>query len=123
MAEEKVGTTERMSDQNDQDSGKSRLSLRPGGRLEIGKTVDAGSVRQSFSHGRSKTVQVEVVKKRAPGAPAPAQKSSGPAASGPRTAGGPQRSASGPQRGGSSTPANRPLNQGEQANRLRVLEE
>ena len=53
-----------MSDQNEQDAGKSRLSLRPGGRLELGKTVDAGSVRQSFSHGRTKTVQVEVVKKR-----------------------------------------------------------
>jgi translation initiation factor IF-2 len=125
MADEKVGTTERMSDQNDQEAGKSRLSLRPGGRLEIGKTVDAGSVRQSFSHGRSKTVQVEVVKKRAPGAPAPTQKPAGPAASGPRTASGPQRSASGPQRGSSSNsaPANRPLNQGEQATRLRVLEE
>ncbi|MFN3449127.1 MAG: translation initiation factor IF-2 associated domain-containing protein, partial [Roseococcus sp.] len=57
-----------MSDQNDQDSAKNRLSLRPAGRLEIGKTVDAGSVRQSFSHGRSKVVQVEVVKKRAPAA-------------------------------------------------------
>lgn len=54
-----------MSDQNEQDAAKGRLSLRPsGGRLELGKTVDAGSVRQSFSHGRSKTVQVEVVKKR-----------------------------------------------------------
>jgi len=55
-----------MSDDND--AAKGRLSLRPGGRLELGKTVDAGSVRQSFSHGRSKVVQVEVVKKRAPGA-------------------------------------------------------
>ena len=53
-----------MSDQNEQDAVKSRLSLRPGGRLELGKTVDAGSVRQSFSHGRSKVVQVEVLKKR-----------------------------------------------------------
>ena len=53
-----------MSDQNEQDAAKSRLSLRPGGRLELGKTVDAGSVRQSFSHGRSKVVQVEVLKKR-----------------------------------------------------------
>jgi translation initiation factor IF-2 len=51
-----------MSDQNEQDGGKGRLSLRPsGGRLELGKTVDAGSVRQSFSHGRSKVVQVEVL--------------------------------------------------------------
>ncbi|WP_270933422.1 translation initiation factor IF-2 associated domain-containing protein, partial [Falsiroseomonas oryzae] len=71
-----------MSDQNDQDSGKGRLSLRPGGRLDLGKTVDGGSVRQSFSHGRSKVVQVEVVKKRpAPGVPA--AKPAGPAAAGP----------------------------------------
>src|SRR5215471_17398798 len=63
-----------MSESNDQDAGKGRLSLRPAGRLELGRTVDAGSVRQSFSHGRSKVVQVEVRKKRAPvstpGAPA-----------------------------------------------------
>jgi translation initiation factor IF-2 len=51
---------------NDQESSKGRLSLRPAGRLELGRTVDAGSVRQSFSHGRSKVVQVEVRKKRAP---------------------------------------------------------
>jgi translation initiation factor IF-2 len=63
-----------MSEGNDQDTAKGRLSLRPAGRLELGRTVDAGSVRQSFSHGRSKVVQVEVRKKRAtvgaPGAPA-----------------------------------------------------
>ncbi len=59
-----------MSDTNDQDAAKGRLSLRPAGRLELGRTVDAGSVRQSFSHGRSKVVQVEVRKKRA-GAPPP----------------------------------------------------
>ncbi len=59
-----------MSETNDQDTGKGRLSLRPAARLELGRTVDAGSVRQSFSHGRSKVVQVEVRKKRAPvGAP------------------------------------------------------
>jgi translation initiation factor IF-2 len=33
---------------------------RPGGRLELKKTVDSGMVRQSFSHGRSKSVAVEV---------------------------------------------------------------
>jgi len=71
-----------MSDTSDQDTGtdtgdraSSRLSLRPAGRLELGRTVDAGSVKQSFSHGRTKTVQVEVRKKRTPGptpfAPAP----------------------------------------------------
>ncbi|WP_264815423.1 IF-2-associated domain-containing protein, partial [Acidomonas methanolica] len=48
------------------DQGKGRLSLRPAGRMEVGRTVDAGSVRQSFSHGRSKVVQVEVRKKRGP---------------------------------------------------------
>ena len=56
---------------NDQDAGKSRLSLRPAGRVDVGRTVDAGSVRQSFSHGRSKVVQVEVRKKRATGTGAP----------------------------------------------------
>ncbi|MGH7210156.1 MAG: translation initiation factor IF-2 associated domain-containing protein, partial [Acetobacteraceae bacterium] len=60
-----------MSESNDQDASKGRLSLRPAGRLELGRTVDAGSVRQSFSHGRSKVVQVEVRKKRAPGTPPP----------------------------------------------------
>ena len=55
-----------MSDGNDQDAAKGRLSLRPASRAEVGRTVDAGSVRQSFSHGRSKVVQVEVRKNRAP---------------------------------------------------------
>jgi translation initiation factor IF-2 len=82
-----------MSETNDQDTGKGRLSLRPAGRLELGRTVDAGSVRQSFSHGRSKVVQVEVRKKRAPvgpgGAPPPAPgtpASTAPAARGPAQA-------------------------------------
>ncbi len=70
-----------MSETNDRDVGtdggqdageaKGRLSLRPAGRLELGRTVDAGSVKQSFSHGRTKTVQVEVRKTRT-GAPKPA---------------------------------------------------
>ena len=55
-----------MSEGNDQDAAKGRLSLRPAGRLELGRTEAAGSVRQSFSHGRSKVVQVEVRKKRVP---------------------------------------------------------
>jgi translation initiation factor IF-2 len=55
-----------MSEGNDQDGGKGRLSLRPASRPDLGRTVDAGSVRQSFSHGRTKVVQVEVRKKRAP---------------------------------------------------------
>jgi translation initiation factor IF-2 len=69
-----------MSEGNDQDGTKGRLSLRPAARLELGRTVDAGSVRQTFSHGRSKVVQVEVRKKRT-GAPAtPASAAGAPSA-------------------------------------------
>ena len=113
-----------MSDGNEQDAAKGRLSLRPGGRLELGKTEAAGSVRQSFSHGRSKTVQVEVVKKRTP-APAPVA-ATGPARSGAASGGRPggaSRPGSGSRGGGGAPQAGRPLTQGEQANRLRVLEE
>ena len=41
-----------------------KLSLSRPGRLELKKTVETGQVRQSFSHGRSKSVMVEVKKKR-----------------------------------------------------------
>ncbi|MBV9783600.1 MAG: translation initiation factor IF-2 [Acidisphaera sp.] len=91
-----------MNEGNDQDTAKGRLSLRPAGRLELGRTVDAGSVRQSFSHGRSKVVQVEVRKKRTPAgaaaAPAagaqpagalPGAAAQAPAARGPATGGRP----------------------------------
>jgi translation initiation factor IF-2 len=40
------------------------LKLAERGKLELKKTVDAGQVRQSFSHGRSKAVAVEVKRKR-----------------------------------------------------------
>jgi translation initiation factor IF-2 len=66
-----------MTDTTEQDAAKGKLSLRPQGRLELGKTVDGGSVRQSFSHGRSKVVQVEVVKKRVVGPGGPAAPSGG----------------------------------------------
>ncbi len=104
-----------MSENNDQDAVKGRLSLRPAGRLELGRTVDAGSVRQSFSHGRSKEVQVEVRKKRQP-FPAPAATpSAAPAVPGaPRPAASPARPAAG---------AGRALTAGELATRQRVLEE
>ncbi|HEY1857925.1 translation initiation factor IF-2, partial [Acidocella sp.] len=70
-----------MSDGNDQTETKGRLSLRPAARGDAGHTVDAGSVRQSFSHGRSKVVQVEVRKKRglAPGSAPSAQAPAAPA--------------------------------------------
>ncbi len=43
---------------------KKPLSLARPGRLELKKTVDAGIVKQSFSHGRTKQVSVEVKRKR-----------------------------------------------------------
>ncbi|MBT5513461.1 MAG: IF-2-associated domain-containing protein, partial [Rhodospirillaceae bacterium] len=42
----------------------SKLSLARPGKLELKKTVGSGSVRQSFSHGRSKMVAVERKTKR-----------------------------------------------------------
>ncbi len=41
-----------------------KLTLGKPGRLELKKTVDSGQVRQSFSHGRTKTVKVEKKRKR-----------------------------------------------------------
>ncbi|WP_419728091.1 translation initiation factor IF-2 [Lichenicola sp.] len=99
-----------MSEGNDQDQGKGRLSLRPAARLEVGRTVDAGSVRQSFSHGRSKVVQVEVRKKRGP-TPTP----------GAAPAGGATRPGSAP--GARPAGAGRALTASELATRQRVLEE
>ena len=52
-----------MSDTKE-DSGKKPLSLNRPCKLELKKTVSTGQVKQSFSHGRSKTVAVEVKKKR-----------------------------------------------------------
>jgi len=43
---------------------KKTLGLSRPGKLELNKTVEAGEIRQSFSHGRSKSVTVEVRKKR-----------------------------------------------------------
>ncbi len=56
-----------MSDEGksgDREQGKP-LSLKRPARLELKKTVDAGQVRQKFSHGRSRAVAVEVRKTRA----------------------------------------------------------
>ena len=46
------------------DDGKKTLGLSKPGKLTLNKTVETGTVRQSFSHGRSKAVTVEVKKKR-----------------------------------------------------------
>ncbi|MFN4276244.1 MAG: translation initiation factor IF-2 [Ferrovibrio sp.] len=88
-----------MSDVNEQD--KDKAAARPK-RLELKKTVETGQVRQSFSHGRTKAVTVEVRKKRTivppgaaaakadaapPAAPtAPAAPAAAPKAAAPKTA-------------------------------------
>lgn len=60
-----------MSDPGGQDkSGRIELNRGTGSRLEMKKGVDQGTVRQSFSHGRSKAVAVEVKKRRIGGKPA-----------------------------------------------------
>ncbi len=51
-------------DESTRKSAKKPLGLTRPGRLELKKTVEGGQVRQSFSHGRSKVVTVEVRKKR-----------------------------------------------------------
>ncbi|MFQ5783404.1 MAG: translation initiation factor IF-2 [Alphaproteobacteria bacterium] len=52
-----------MSDTTEKDGKKTERLRRPG-RLELSTTVQSGQVRQSFSHGRSKAVAVEVRRKR-----------------------------------------------------------
>src|SRR5579883_2156634 len=121
-----------MTENKEQDSNKGRLSLRPTGRVDLGRTVEAGSVRQSFSHGRSKVVQVEVRKKR--GVPHPPAPGAG-AAQGARAAqpssvagGAPAAPAAADQRLGVTSPpragvAGRTLTQAELAARQRALAE
>jgi translation initiation factor IF-2 len=117
-----------MSDGNDQDAAKGRLSLRPVSRTEVGRTVDAGSVRQSFSHGRSKEVQVEVRKKRAgmPGMTPPAAAAAAAAAARPQptptSGGGPVPAPQRPVQPAARAPgAGRALTASELATRQRVL--
>jgi translation initiation factor IF-2 len=47
------------------DKDRKKLSL-SSGRLSLGKSIETSQVRQSFSHGRTKTVQVERRRKRVP---------------------------------------------------------
>ncbi len=52
--------------------GDKTLQPGPSKTLSMKRPVEQGTVRQSFSHGRSKSVVVETVKRRPGGAPAPA---------------------------------------------------
>src|SRR6516162_6815905 len=60
---------EQQQDLAEQDQKRPLTLGRGGGKLGLRKPVETAQVRQSFSHGRSKTVTVEVRKKRtlAPG--------------------------------------------------------
>ena len=112
-----------MSEANEQEKRPLTLT-RPGGRLELRKGMETGQVRQSFSHGRTKTVTVEVRKKRtiAPGAPEPARpdhdKSGAPPAAREATA---PRPAAEPVRRPAITP--RTLTAEERAGRVRALQD
>jgi len=69
-------------------TGDSTLSVTPTKTLSLKRPVEAGVVRQSFSHGRSKAVVVEKVKRRTIGpadthAPAPAAAPAAPPAAAP----------------------------------------
>jgi translation initiation factor IF-2 len=55
------------------------LSVSPRKPLSLKRTVDAGHVRQSFSHGRSKSVVVEKKKKRTISSPSEAEEATGAA--------------------------------------------
>jgi translation initiation factor IF-2 len=111
-------------DVNEQES-KRPLTLRSGGTLALRRPVETGQVRQSFSHGRSKAVTVEVRKKRiiAPGAAAePGHPEPAPTVARPLPTAAPGASAA-------SEPAVRPaaaprtLTAEEHAMRVRVLQD
>ena len=58
-------SNDKNKDEENIKSGTSKkLGLSSSGRLELKKTIEGGTVRQSFSHGRSKSVSVEVKKVR-----------------------------------------------------------
>ncbi len=51
-------------DGDENDGGDGRLKLKAPRRIVLRKTVEGGSIKQNFSHGRSKSVVVEVRKKK-----------------------------------------------------------
>jgi translation initiation factor IF-2 len=93
---------------------------RSGGRLELRKPVETAQVRQSFSHGRSKAVTVEVRKKRTigPGAE-PARAEAAPAVAREQQA--PRPAAPEPARRGVVLP--RALTEEERAGRARAVQD
>ncbi|WP_372397845.1 translation initiation factor IF-2 [Azospirillum sp. HJ39] len=111
-----------MTDSNDQDQ-KKVLHLNSGagkGKLESKKPVET-QVRQSFSHGRSKPVTVEVKRKRHVEKGAVPGVADGGAAARQAAQGLPIRGASGQRPRGGSAPAGRQLTREELESRLRAL--
>ncbi len=98
------------------EQGSGRLSLRDAGHTTVGKTVGVGSVRQSFSHGRSKLVQVEVRKKRS-------SSPSGAKISGVKTSGAKKSAQKSGGNLSSRTGGGRALTAAELTTRQRVLQE
>jgi len=55
---------DKTKEENKNDNPSKKLGLSSSGKLELKKTIEGGTVRQSFAHGRSKSVSVEVKKIR-----------------------------------------------------------
>ena len=53
-----------MTAETDSDQDKKKTLSLSGKKLSLKKPADGGQIRQSFSHGRSRTVEVEVRRKR-----------------------------------------------------------
>src|SRR3954471_5426564 len=118
-----------MTEANEHDANEQeqkRLTLRSGGTLGLRRPAEAGQVRQSFSHGRSKAVTVEVRKKRvvAPGAAEPAR-GEAPATARSQPGGRTQPAGASTPSGRSARPAGggRTLTAEEHATRVRVLQD
>ncbi|MBV9150510.1 MAG: translation initiation factor IF-2, partial [Alphaproteobacteria bacterium] len=112
-----------MTEANEQEQ-KRPLTLRSGGTLGLRRPVETGQVRQSFSHGRSKQVTVEVRKKRVvtPGAaPEPSRPESPPTVARAQPAAPDAPETSEPARRLGGTP--RTLTAEEHATRVRVLQD
>jgi len=75
-----------MTDKNEQEQKRPLTLARPGGRLELRKPLETGQVRQSFPHGRSKTVVVEVRPKKRAVMPGSGEGAEAPSASGKESA-------------------------------------
>jgi translation initiation factor IF-2 len=117
--------SKRMTEANEQDANEheqKRLTLRSGGTLGLRRPLETGQVRQSFSHGRSKAVTVEVRKKRVmvPGAAEPGRPEAAPAVARAQPATAPSAPAEEPPRP-ASVP--RTLTAEEHATRVRVLQD